>query len=315
MNTLCKTTVLVLYALLLCACRKQAVYTYDISDFKKVPESLICYRESKQVRLDFSHCGGLAVSDGRWYVTGDERLLIYDSDGVLIKSVTLPTAAKCLALSKAGALYLGMTNYISVYDTDGNETDTWAQLDERALITSLAVSDNIVYAADANNHSVACYSLSGKLLNFLDGKTSVAATGFIIPSPYFDLAAAADNTLWVVNPGHRRIEHYSAANDFLSSWGSSGFQLSDFSGCCNPVHIAVLPDNRILTAEKGIVKVKVYDTVGKMLCVAAAPALFKSNTIIADLAVNAAGLIFIMDPAIPAIRIFSGVQPEQGGKI
>lgn len=37
-----------------------------------------------------------------------------------------------------------------------------------------------------------------------------------------------------------------------------------FCGCCNPTHFALLPDGGFVTAEKGIVRVKVYGPDGKL---------------------------------------------------
>ena len=53
---------------------------------------------------------------------------------------------------------------------------------------------------------------------------------FVIPSPYFDLVVGPDETLWVVNPGMRRIESYSFTGELQSMWGRAGAGIADFFG-------------------------------------------------------------------------------------
>ena len=86
--------------------------------------------------------------------------------------------------------------------------------------------------------------------------------GFIVPSPYFDVAVAPDGLLRVVNPGAHRVEAYTFDGHLELSWGKRGMGIGDFCGCCNPSNIAILPDGRVVTAEKGIPRVKVYSASG-----------------------------------------------------
>ena len=299
---------LLLPVVLLTACRKKTVYTYDLEPLEAVKPEMICYKEVTRVPLDFNQCLGMAAWKSRIYVSGDNRLSAFDPDGTLLWSRELPGQARCLTGGN-GVLYLGMIDYVAVYDPEGNELSTWASLGERAIITSLAAAGSLVYAADAGNHVVMCYNDSGKLEKILEGADD---TGFIIPSPYFDLAAGAgtagagtEDSVWVVNPGRHRLEHFNRDGTFLSAWGRSGFGLKDFSGCCNPIHMALLPGGGFVTAEKGIPRIKVYNTAGEFQCVAAEPAQFKTNTVAADLAVMTNGDILLLDPGVSAVRIFS----------
>jgi hypothetical protein len=41
----------------------------------------------------------------------------------------------------------------------------------------------------------------------------------------------------------------------------------DFVGCCNPVNLAIAPDGKVITAEKMISRVKIYEPDGKLLAV------------------------------------------------
>ena len=76
---------------------------------------------------------------------------------------------------------------------------------------------------------------------------------------------APDGLLRVVNPGMHRIEAYTPDGDLESFWGRRVDGIEGFCGCCNPANIAILPDGRIVTAEKGIPRVKVYHGRGQFV--------------------------------------------------
>ena len=101
--------------------------------------------------------------------------------------------------------------------------------------------------------------------------------GLVAPSPHLDVAAAPDGTAWVTNPGRHRLEHYSADGQLLRTWGKASAAIAGFTGCCNPTDIAVLPDGRLVTAEKGIPRVKIYKTNGTFESVVAGPESFTAG--------------------------------------
>ena len=76
---------------------------------------------------------------------------------------------------------------------------------EKAVFSSLAVYKDNVFVADAGNRIVYRYDLKGQLINLVGVKDKDNNNpGFVIPSPYFDLAVTSDGLLRVVNPGKHR---------------------------------------------------------------------------------------------------------------
>jgi len=131
---------------------------------------------------------------------------------------------------------------------------------------------NDIFVADAGSRIVLHYDTDGKLINRIGGKNKERnIPGFVIPSPYFDLAIAGDGLLRVVNPGRHRIEAYTFDGDLEFSWGKYSPDIEGFCGCCNPVNFAILEDGSFVTAEKGLVRVKVYDSQGNFKAVVAGP--------------------------------------------
>ena len=187
----------------------------------------------------------------------------------------------------------------------------------KAMLTSIAVAEKDVLVADAGNRIVLRYDAAGKLLGQI-GKRDPAKhiPGFVIPSPCFDVAMAADGLVRVVNPGAHRIEAYTLDGDLEAFWGSSGKGIEGFCGCCNPTNIALLPDGRFVTSEKGIPRVKVYRADSKFDAVVAGPdTLAPTETILEetrpdhklpvfDVAADSRGRVLVLDPLAVKVRIF-----------
>ena len=79
---------------------------------------------------------------------------------------------------------------------------------------------------------------------------------------------------------------------------------SDFVGCCNPVNLAVTPEKNIVTAEKMIARVKVFDPQGALIAYIG-PENFNPKCTHIHLAVDSRGRILAADPLDLEIKIFS----------
>ncbi|MBN2444021.1 MAG: hypothetical protein JXJ04_21845, partial [Spirochaetales bacterium] len=273
--------ILVLYScmMFLLSCNKNKTWKnpheYGLDEFLRVDPELVCYEEAPSIPLPFESPRGIAVDpDGLIYAAGDENLLVIKEDGEITDRLELGRKVYSLAASAAGIVYIGYVDYIEKINMKTKERNEWAFLGEDACITSLALGDNYLFAADAGDHSVLCFTKDGTLISRITGEDDPKEPYFIIPSPYFDIAAGTDDTFWIVNPGRHRIEHWSAAGESLKKWGSPGSDIGEFCGCCNPVHIALLPGNTpeskynftFVTAEKGIPRIKLYSPGGEFIC-------------------------------------------------
>jgi hypothetical protein len=171
-----------------------------------------------------------------------------------------------------GAIYLGLRDHVEVLDGQGKRLASWDPLGEEAVLTSIAKYKGHVFVADAGHRVVLHYDLEGNLIDHIGEKDPDRdIPGFIIPSPYFDLAVAPDGLLRVSNPGRNRIEAYTFDGDLELWWGQSGIRIDGFCGCCNPVNFAMLRDGSYVTAEKGLIRVKVYEPDGTFRGVVAGP--------------------------------------------
>jgi hypothetical protein len=298
-------------------------FDYSLEQYQKIDPALIKYRQSAEIALEIKEPRGVAVGpDDRIYVVGDKELTVFNSQGKSVRNVALDGEPHCIAVAgkdhaAAGRIYIGMNDRMQVLDSLDSPAKSWETLGEKANLTSIAVAEQDVFVADAGIRIVWHYNPSGKLLGRIGGKDeSRNIRGFIIPSPYFDVALAPDGLLRVVNPGVHRIEGYTFDGHLELSWGQRGLDVPAFCGCCNPAAMAILPDGRFVTGEKGIPRVKNYDAEGKFECVVVGPDVLAPNFSATtetrddlrlkpiDLAVDAQSRIMVLDPNARKVRIF-----------
>jgi len=280
-------------------------FDYGIEKLQVIDPKLIAYEETRAVELKLQEPRGIALGpDGRLYVAGDRKIVI---GGKGADELQLDDAPRALAVAADGTLYVAMADHVEVYSPKGERKASWESLGEKAMLTAIAVAEEDVFAADAGNREVVRYDLRGKLVGRIGRKDPERnVPGLIVPSPYLDLAVGREGLLWVANPGRRRIELYTFDGDLELWWGKSGVSVEKFGGCCNPSHFAIFPDGRVVTSEKGTVRVKVYDGDGTFRSVVgAAPDAFDEGALGLDVSVDSQGRIFVLDPGSRLVRVFT----------
>lgn len=141
--------------------------------------------------------------------------------------------------------------------------------------------------------------------------------GFIVPSPYFDLAIGLDERLHITNPGRLRVETYTLDGRFESSWGQAGMRIDRFCGCCNPVFMAVRKSGEFITSEKGLARINVYSAAGILRGAVAGPETLVEDKELArracldcsvgagfDIAETSDGHVLALDPYRKTVRSF-----------
>ena len=295
-------------------------FQYDIEQYAKIDPALITWRQvGEEVKSDFEQSRAIAVdAEGVIYIAGDEKLEIYDKDFPVVKQIELGYEPTCLGIDTDGTIIVGLTDHLGFMDGYGNVTGEWKKPAESALLTSVAVDKDNVYAADALNKVVWRYDREGNVVNAIGKKDPDRnIPGIILPSPYFDVAMYPDGLLRVVDPGRHLIEAYTAEGYREWAWGQRSIGIEGFSGCCNPVALAILPDGRFVTAEKGLVRVKVYDTEGEFQSAVAGPDQLgwvhplrvcetpeECKAMSLDIAVGPQGRIYVLDTVSHVMKVF-----------
>ncbi len=279
-------------------------YEYQVDQFSKVDSSLVRYEETLDFTFGDLDLRGIAFGGNRLILVEDYFLVITTPEGAKLAKTPLPESPVCVTASDS-AVYVGFRKFIAKYDMSGTLQKKWEPLNDSAVITSLATSGNYVFAADAGNRKVHRFDTGGTLTGSFSGKRDSADLhGFIVPSPYFELAVNGFGELWVVNPGMHAFENYTFDGVIRGFWERTAMTLDGFSGCCNPAQMTVLPNGSFVTAEKGLVRIKVHKASGEFLEVVAPPSAFEGETHAPDLAVSPSGTIYALDYERGMIRCF-----------
>ncbi|AQQ69766.1 hypothetical protein SMSP2_00100 [Limihaloglobus sulfuriphilus] len=295
---------------------------YDMQKYRNIDPELITHAEKlPAVPAGFKESRAIYTApDGKVYICGDKAVRVFSSDLKFIEQINLDDTPTTLAVSQQGRIYICMGSYISVYDPQTQSSVDWPQYSDKSVLTSIDVYKEHVLAADAGSKAVLHYNKDGSFVRTIGEKNKeLGISGFVIPSPYFDLAVAGDGLLRVVNPGRHRIEAYTLDGYLEFFWGEYSSGVTGFCGCCNPANFAILPDNSFVTMEKGIMRAKVYDPDGVFVGAVAGPGQFydgypgleslaENQSVVFDIAAAADGRILILDTVNNIIRVFKEIE-------
>lgn len=283
------------------------VYEYNLDHLSKVDSSLINYKEVQQIESNIENLRAIAIDrNNQIYIAGDYKIQIYNTTGSLIKEIETGFHAFSLAISKNKNIYIAQRDRIIIFNSNGSIKDSLVIEAEKPVITSILIDESNIFIADAGNRIVYRYNHEKELLNTIGEKDiDQGIKGFLIPSPFFDMAFGRDGELWVVNPGRHQLESYDFNGRLKSSWNKTSMGLDGFSGCCNPTNISILPNGSFVTSEKGIIRVKIHNALGKFESVIAAPTEFEKGTKGIDIAIDSKERVLIIDPNKGMIRIFT----------
>jgi len=272
-------------------------YRIDWKDARKTDPKLITHDEGGKIELKLDQARGLAVgADDTVYVAGDRAIARISKDGSSLPDIALDGEPACLAVAADGAIYVGMREHVEVYAPSGERKAVWDSRKD-AHFTGIAVDDEDVFVADSGKRVLLHYNS--------DGTFEKEIGSFNLPSPHLDVAVGPRGLLWVNNPGKLQLEGYTFRGDKEVTWGAHSSKIQDFCGCCNPTNVAVLPDGRFVTSEKGLPRVKIYAKDGAFMGVVAGTELFGKKAAGLDLAVDSQGRILVLDPAAKVVRIFT----------
>jgi sugar lactone lactonase YvrE len=286
--------------------RSENRFEYNIDELRHVDSTLIIYRQVGQFPVNAEKLSGIAVSGDEIVVIADHLVLKYDKTGSEKFRGQINFDPTALAPDSNGELWGCFPQQVFLFDAQGNLLKRSNSFGDHAVITSLAVSGERIYVADAGNRIVYQCDKQGNIVARIGEKNpGKGVSGFVIPSPYFDIAIDDSGFLWAANTGRHTFDNFNADGSLRTSWGKTSIKIDGFSGCCNPAHFCILSDNSFVTSEKGLVRIKLYDQHGQFKGVVAPPDQFgKQDTEAPDVAVDSDERIWALDFVKKQVRIF-----------
>jgi DNA-binding beta-propeller fold protein YncE len=173
---------------------------------------------------------------------------------------------------------------VLVYDREGTYLRSWGEDSFSNRPHGLTIGpDGIVYYVDEGEHLVRRFDLEGNELGTIGtrgvpsdtghdkgGKSAYERVATVVRSagPFnrpTALAVAPDGTLYVSDGyGNARVHRFSAEGELLHSWGEPGIGPGEFHV---PHSILVLPDERVLVADRENDRIQVFAPDGSFLAI------------------------------------------------
>jgi len=245
--------------------------------------------------------------DDAIYCLGDDEIRVFDAGGNLLNSFKVKTKAACLEAGADGRVYTGSLGRVDIYDSRGDYQGSIqvGTPNRPAAVTAIKVYRNEILVADAQAKIIHRYDYAGRHLGVIGDKNKTGS--FMLPNGWLDFDIDSSGIILATDTGRHRVTEWILDGTPTGSFGKFGMQdPSDFVGCCNPVNLAVTPDGEIVTAEKMIARVKVFNPDGAMIAYIG-PENFDPNCRNIHLEVDSAGRIITADPVRRVIKIFSPV--------
>lgn len=243
------------------------------------------------------------------YLAGADAVKVLAADGRQLRAWNISKAAAGIDVDAAGNVYVAHRTKIEVFDNTGKLLRTWGKEGKNAgefsFLSGVTVHEENVFVADAGNRCIHRFDTTGDFINDIGKRDKERGVdGIICPSAFLDVIVDKGEILIVTNPGRSRVEQYKPDGTLVHFWGEVGAQPERFFGCCNPTNLALLPNGFLVTAEKLLARVKVYDTEEKLLAYIG-PEHFTKNAEGLDIAVDSRGRIFVIDPGNGQVSVFA----------
>jgi hypothetical protein len=294
-------------------------FTYDVSRFQKSDPALVRYEEVSRFPVGLERARNIATgADGSIFVVGIGGIRKFSPDGELLLTIPMDEPVHSIALRPNGEMLAGHKEQITVCDSAGAVISVWSDVPKGMLPTSIAIVGEEIFVADAVNKMLWKFDAAGNksgVIGVRDPERNIR--GFKIPSPYFCVRMAPDGLLRVTNPGEHQIEAYTLEGDLETAWGKASFAIDGFCGCCNPVSFDVFADGSFVTCEKGLPRVKLYDSHGGFTGLVAGPEAFPEYLKAANAgtlpslgsgiyaAIDPHGRVLVLDPIGGEVRIMT----------
>ncbi len=245
------------------------------------------------------------------YALGDTEVRAFGPAAARVRSWKAPDSAACLAVAPDGRVFIGAADRVEVYEGTGARSGgfTAGAQGHPAAITAIKVYGKEVLVADAAGRLIRRYTMDGHPLGDIGSRTKTGS--FILPNRSLDFDVGSDGTVVAGDSGRHRVTLWALDGSPRGAFGKFGMSHpEDFVGCCNPVNVAFAPDGTIVTAEKMVARVKVYEPGGKLLAVIG-PEHFDPACTSIRLAVDSKGRIAAADPVRREIKMFTPVTQKQ----
>lgn len=239
------------------------------------------------------------------YVLGDGEVRVFNSGGSFVRAFKTPQGAICLAVGSDERVYLGRTGRVEILSGKGTPSGGFAVGEgvKPSAVTAIRLFRREILVADVFARRIRRFAESGKQTGEIGIHNKTR--GFMLPNRFLDMDVDGSGIIRATDPGRHRVSSWNMDGTPAGHFGQFGLKNpEDFVGCCNPVNISVTPDGKIVTAEKVIARIKVFEPSGKLLALIG-PEHFDPMCTHLHLAVDSDGRILVADPMRREVKVFA----------
>lgn len=233
------------------------------------------FRPVTEFRVPGRRATALAVSpEDQVFVAADRHVHVFDRRGTELRTIDFDRTPRSIAVDRDGTLYVAFARGIEAVRGKDQSRVRWNLPTPTADVwfSGIALNGDEVCVADSAGGVVRRFNRDGVLL----GTLAPASGKFSAPPEFFALGAR-DGRLQIADPRRHRVVAFAADGDRERTWGGASRDLVGFAGCCNPVALAVRSDGCIVTAERGLPRIKLYSPAGEFLALIAGPEDFSAD--------------------------------------
>lgn len=241
--------------------------------------------------------------DGKVFAGGDSFVSCYDQE-MQKRQWTVNTGIPVTALTLMDdTIYAATNDHLIVLDNKGSIIGELGPWDDGSIITSVSAGLSTIAVADAGKKLIYLIDKGGEVVDIISDDIAE----FVIPSPYFDVVNT-EKSVFAANTGMKRIEERDFNGDIISYFGEAGLAPDAFCGCCNPAHFTSFGEG-FVTAEKGINRIKIIDSIGRFVEFVSSENSFKPSVPL-DIASFGTELIYAANPDDSKIYVFKRKKTE-----
>jgi len=246
---------------------------------------------------------------------GDGHVRVFTAGGEPVRQWLAGDGAECLTVGQDGRIYVAGAGRVVVFEGGGRRVGGFAFGDSAKppSVSAIAVHGPDILLADASARIIRRFDATGRQRNLIgdQGKTKT----FMLPNGRLDVNVDAAGVVRATDSGRHHVTSWALDGTPIGRFGKFGMQdPADFVGCCNPMNVATTPDGKVVTSEKMVARVKVFEPDGRLLAVIGTEHFDPMCTQI-HLAVDSKGRILAADPVRRRIQVFSPAAPGGGREV
>ncbi len=278
--------------------------------------------DSKIGEGQFSYVTALAVNKKDYLIVsgamgGKPNIVVFSPAGKEVTKFEISGYANSCCADDKGNIYVGTyptkttKSKVYKYSAKGKLIKEWNELDSGSKTLQSTTGMNTykghIYVADTRMGCLHKFTLDGKYVTNVGKMREGKSRGeFSTCCGILDFGInQTTGDIFVGNLGRHQVSYTKNDGKSFRTFGKRGSRIDEFCGCCNPVNMALTQNGYIVTAEKTIPRIKIYDQKGNKMIAVMGQDVFDKSCGNLDIAVDSKCNIYAVNSKAKCVVKFS----------